>query len=590
MSEFYSPYQFVPVTGKINGEKVVQDYDAIKKGVAKNNPQARHDIWYKEGKTGRIICSLYLNTPTVIGNEHITDKISGKKRIHQYQWKSQPAISANTIKGMISSLTEALSQSTLRVLDPDNDKKMRIKADTRIGTRQVSVPNSVYQYFDNIDEDLKPWQGVRNDLTPAEIIFGTVEVNDKDESTGSGRSLSGRVRFSDALTDKPAAQMPEVTLKVLSEPRTPCPAMYYHVKEHRGEYLSKEQMHEYPEHNHVYPNGRKFYLHHPLQQINNNYWESTTTARDEHKFLCSPLESGQTFYFHLDFQNLSDAELGLLTTALMPSSSFQNKIGLGKGLGLGSVTHRIEGVFFKDQKERYSIENALNADVYQQAWLTEKQSSSSLEVLTKLYPLEYANEWEQGELPNCKDLVDISTLEIVNTIGNPDMMADGLPVRTPILSTQEATPEKETFKWFNENDKDANQAMPVVIPNSQIPFLYANMEDAKKSKRFNNVNLSFIDMDEPTEIIEDIPQFIESFVEQQKEDITNVLVNRPLAQFIEENADKELQKRLLDWLKKYWEEKNNFPTNSARKIYDKFDSDLNNKGNSIDIFAYIKSK
>lgn len=68
MTEFYNPYQFIPVTGKVNGNDTpLQNFQDIKQG----KTSIRHDLWDAKRKSGRIVCSLTLETPTVVGNQHV---------------------------------------------------------------------------------------------------------------------------------------------------------------------------------------------------------------------------------------------------------------------------------------------------------------------------------------------------------------------------------------------------------------------------------------------------------------------------------------------------------------------------------------
>ena len=57
------------------------------------------------------------------------------------------------------------------------------------------------------------------------------------------------------------------------------------------------------------------------------------TERPQLKVKIKPIKHKQTFYFHLDFNNLTEWELGLLCYALRPMDSFRHRIGIGKPLG-----------------------------------------------------------------------------------------------------------------------------------------------------------------------------------------------------------------------------------------------------------------
>ncbi|MGH6635894.1 MAG: hypothetical protein ACRED0_07075 [Gammaproteobacteria bacterium] len=72
MSKFYLPYQFIPTTGRINGDQQKTSYEAIKQGAV--DPAARHDLWMPEMHSGRIVCKLRLETPTFVGAAHTNEK------------------------------------------------------------------------------------------------------------------------------------------------------------------------------------------------------------------------------------------------------------------------------------------------------------------------------------------------------------------------------------------------------------------------------------------------------------------------------------------------------------------------------------
>ncbi len=567
MSAFYPPYQFIPVTGKINGEKIRAAYEEIKNGTSEQFSSVRHDLWVDGAHSGRMICSVTLNSPTVVGNKHETDRKTGKKRIIQYQWKGKLALPANSLKGVISSMAEALSQSALRVLDADEEKEMRVLDESsreRDGKKRVSVPKTVHQYFDHIDEEMKPWQKDRHHLTVAELLFGVVEVNEKDSDSKSGQNLRGRLRFSDARATTPVTQLQEITLKLLGEPKTPCPSMYYHVRGQRGRFLSKEQMYAYPDSEQILPNGRKYYLHHPESQRNNRPWETGGNPKqEEHKFLCSPLQAGQTFYFHIDFENLCPAELTLLRTAVQPDETFQHRLGLGKPLGLGSVTIRTEGIFLIDRKGRYAMD-ALNAARYHRAGIDGDRAWQSL------YPDEdrVANNPKLFEKLTDTRLIDKETLKIACTIGNPGLVRHDHPVRTPILSTQENAPEEKSYEWFNKNDNKGNQAMPEIVPNKEMPFLYADMSEARRSKRFSVADLSFVVPVEKPE--QGIPDILQTYLENHPDlDLMEVAISKDLATYLRDKISEDQRGPVCDWLIEYWVRKGIFLTSRVERIYDK---------------------
>jgi hypothetical protein len=269
MSRFYNPYQFVPVTGKVGGKKRVghTEYADIAAGTASALPGGRHDLWHPSCLSGRILCSLYLDTPLMVGAGQKPDNCNGSTEVERYTWRGVDAIPANSLKGMVSSIAEALSQSALRVLS-DNLISVRI-TDTKssVGTRRETHHLKATDYFRHIDTELVPWEKDRETLSPAELLFGAVEVNEKGENPDHGRNLAGRLRFHDALPAKrPVGHLDTITLRILDSPKFYlsgdskgcCVPFYLHLKEQRGGWLSTDDVYYKYGNKEIWPNGRKF--------------------------------------------------------------------------------------------------------------------------------------------------------------------------------------------------------------------------------------------------------------------------------------------------------------------------------------------
>ena len=110
MSEFYVPYQFVPATA---GVKETTSFEKVKKGEI----NARHDKWVENTLSGRIVCRLTLETPTFVGAKQKRNSDKEAAVVEPYLRNGKRAIPANSLRGMISSIAETLSQSSLRVLN-----------------------------------------------------------------------------------------------------------------------------------------------------------------------------------------------------------------------------------------------------------------------------------------------------------------------------------------------------------------------------------------------------------------------------------------------------------------------------------------
>lgn len=300
-----------------------------------------------------------------------------------------------------------------------------------------------YDYFNTISPDLLPWNKTRSALTPVEALWGVVQEDKADQQ--DSRSLASRLRFSDAvpigITEAEQQISAPVTLKILSSPKTPCPAMYFHTRQ--GEWITKTALN--PD-NHQ-PNGRKVYLHH-YQQTN---YRATAWATDEinthidQKVKITPLKAGQTFDFFIDFENISHQELGLLQASLEPSKNYRHKLGMGKPLGLGSVNVQIQALLLIDRSTRYQV-SSLNTLRYSTAWLTEALDPTTQPAHTyhklKDYP------WD-------KTLVDQEACKNIAVSGDPSQLQKELPISYPIAIGQAS--ETEGFTWFAHNTSTKGQ-------------------------------------------------------------------------------------------------------------------------------------
>jgi hypothetical protein len=200
MASFYLPYNFIPATGQVNGQQTpTVAYPKQESVPSELRAAARHDLWLKDRRHGRILCELTLKTPTVVGNEH---QGQDPAQVFPYKVDGAPAIPANSLRGMIASVAETLSQSALRVLD-----------------------HSYWNAFRKLGVDLPPWGRSRENLTPAELLFGVAEeilAGEPDEPPA--RNLGSRVRFYDGriapgTQPYPVLSEAEILLRPLGQPR-----------------------------------------------------------------------------------------------------------------------------------------------------------------------------------------------------------------------------------------------------------------------------------------------------------------------------------------------------------------------------------
>lgn len=138
------------------------------------------------------------------------------------------------------------------------------------------------------------------------------------------------------------------------------------------------------------PRGRKFYYHRIAGA------RTMTERLDTNKTVDAVLPQAE-FEFTVQYQNLSAADLALLVYALVLEEPMRHKMGMGKGVGMGSVQMAITAWQQVARKERYTQLGGgvthLSGEALQQA-LTEQAA---------IYHREYAA-WRDS-LAELKDIL-----------------------------------------------------------------------------------------------------------------------------------------------------------------------------------------
>ena len=141
--KFHSPYQFInirPATAKIsykveNKKKLIQgDY-------------VRHDYWAEDALTGKISCTLTTQSPLAIGAKQSKGTNNKPGVVKPYKHPDGTiALPANSLRGMISSLAENISQSSLRVLSKRKDSIYSVrKTVKRNGDKALKNIGMIYK-------------------------------------------------------------------------------------------------------------------------------------------------------------------------------------------------------------------------------------------------------------------------------------------------------------------------------------------------------------------------------------------------------------------------------------------------------------
>lgn len=334
--------------------------------------------------------------------------------------------------------------------------------------------------------DILPWQNLaRQQLTPAEALFGVVEdiAAGVDISRAERKPfhLAGRLRFSDARgeairlygqtdnSDKPATIC---LLPKLAAPKPPSPALYFKggmsgqqlVQNKAPQPLGRSKVYLPPAD--LSGRQRRIDTRNPEQNRlkETPSWQSILPVSDAEGFAknrdlhmaCTPLADGQTLYFHIDFDNLSPAELGLLLTALKPSDNFRHRLGLGKPLGLGQIQIKPVAVMQVDRQQRYSLAG-MQAGRYSSGWQNRAIADQPAASVRTRYRAELeATASAMATLPlqtRHGGLVDPDALGQLQFLGDPANQEADTPVSYPYTAQQGPWSEQELFKWGVANKK-----------------------------------------------------------------------------------------------------------------------------------------
>lgn len=447
---FHNPYHFVPVIRR--GRPNDMSRADFESGQPASHPHVTHDRYVKDSFSGRILCRLTAETPFVVGSKQTSDPNEIEPTIvEQFELDGYPAIPASSLRGLISAIFEAATNSAMRVLE----NEAYSFSDWPNGRK--NLPDTAHTYFPN---EAVPFSAGRQIITIAEQLFGFVE-----ETAELG--LAGRIFQSNAILAgrKSASQFLPVTnvrdayeaggqdgwttLKVLSSPKPPSPALYF--KTEGNNYISKKEMSRA----NASPQGRKFYLH--KKKESESPWKTSNPddRRTKHlKMKVRPVAAGTVFFFHVDFYNTSVTELGALLYSLRPSPTFRHKLGLGKPIGLGTVCIDPVAVSLVKRQKRYDSKG-LTKDRYETVLTTVEFDPAEL-------PSEY--ESERLYLPDQNgsgiwNLIDQFGKTIpkhirnaLESIGDPSVEMD---VHYPTVKGQ--GDEGEHFRWFVANDKGSRK-------------------------------------------------------------------------------------------------------------------------------------
>ena len=220
------------------------------------------------------------------------------------------------------------------------------------------IPRLRYKFspLDLVPEEFCPGDSLKK-LSFSERLFGTTGDNTKKDKGKKDElvALSGRVFFGDAKNyeSKMIDNGNPVTLKAFGEPHPTLTTFYLDNLDN----LEKD----YNENKEISIRGRKFYWHHkdkigvPFSKYRKTI-EMPKDKNGQNKFAYNSslelMDINNEFEFDVNFENLTDEELGVLIYAIELEDGLLHKVGKGKAFGFGSCKIEIEE-FILENKNKY---------------------------------------------------------------------------------------------------------------------------------------------------------------------------------------------------------------------------------------------
>lgn len=210
----------------------------------------------------------------------------------------------------------------------------------------VSVPRVSYEHGvgELLPKHLHHCDNYQNlCLCPACRVFGW--VHNKPPKEAKFVAYAGRVHISNGELIRSKKSLRDIHLGILSAPK-PTTTSFYLLNKH-GE---PDPTVDYDTEG-ARLRGRKFYRH----QDKANLEEYTGKKSEQNRTVHGALDTGATFKFTVEFENLAPLELGALLYALELEEGMFHRLGYAKPLGFGSIKITVDSLKkIDDWSERLS--------------------------------------------------------------------------------------------------------------------------------------------------------------------------------------------------------------------------------------------
>lgn len=474
--DFHNPYNFVPAPLRNTSDPDLGD-----------QPPINQDAFFTDHYSGSLRVKMIAKTPLLV--PEVQGSESGHKTFPlRVDGDGKPLIPASSVRGMLRSAYEAVTNSRLGRFSESHKQKLKY--------RQTQKPFGKVDYevsaWDLLHDSLQPAMAI-SQLSPADRVFGWVKVDADMGAWVKGERIAARgllcvgpVRcISSSAEAVERFAPPGVPLAILSAPK-PQHGRFYVARSPNGEAqqngLSKQAA-GYSSGKGL--RGRKVYPHQvslPDEHWNNPTEDRTQQPRgtpahyqeyrrpckdgeeqrdDQNRSILGWVKPGAQFSFDLQVQNLSAVELGALLWLLdLPDDCFF-RFGGGKPLGFGSVGLEIESCDLRTGNElraRYRTWHETTAPNDPRTATIEAFRNA----VGRAYP---AGSGDFNDVPFIRAF-------LIACRGHGDTLPVHYPRATPDDQPGPPSPEGESFKWFVANERDgARYALPDLMTGARLPTL-----------------------------------------------------------------------------------------------------------------------
>jgi CRISPR-associated protein (TIGR03986 family) len=311
-----------------------------------------------------------------------------------------------------------------------------------------------------LSDSLKPATSIQN-LSPADRVFGWAKQQGSGAHKGQIRIHSVKCVSSNSIETFTIGTNQDLglALNILGQPK-PTQTRFYVAQDSQGMPLEGVKNQDSYERNQGL-RGRKVYPHHTVPS---DYWSSDIYSREyarphqeqdsQNRSIQAWVKPDTEFQFQMDMTNLSDLEIGALLWLLMLPPKHYHRMGGGKPFGFGSVSLEVDW-----EKSDFRLG---------EAWQKFYSTISAEELSNSIRLAERAEDLKQDFERVLQDSYGSHQLFLTSFLRMAQGFTDDLPIHYP-RNHAKATLEDENFKWFEENEKSDQLALPLLIEDNGLP-------------------------------------------------------------------------------------------------------------------------